>query len=494
MTGSGADVGQHWDAVVVGAGPAGCAAAAGLAGSGRRVLLIEAGPGEPRPASVAGLDIIAAAEEPTRQWAGMMVRDAPGGPLRAYRQGRGLGGGSMINALLLAPGDRRDYRRWEQDHHCRGWGPDAMEPWLTRVSRRIPGGQLNPGPLTGAFVQAAADRGHPVGGSSMDQDRLGVIEARLAIDGLRRRSAVDAYLQTDDALVGDGAGLTIRSGATVGRILIDGTTVTGVELADGERVRSPLVVLCAGAIATPQLLLASGVVRPPVGGRLKDHPSFAFTIGLRSNGNRQPGGPGWSRSISRLLRWSSGPEEHGDLQAFVIERVDGEGQAPMAVVVVGLMRVDGTGSIRSENRSPAAVTLGGEDSAGDRHRLALAVRDVHRLLGGDAMSPLVDTIHIDDRGTPAEALTAMTDDQLHRWLLAHPGPYSHPAGSCPMGPESDPRSVTSCEPAEAGRLLGHDGLYVADASIMPDLVQCGLQLPVMAVAERVTAAILATHR
>ena len=67
--------------------------------------------------------------------------------------------------VLLAPGDRRDYRRWERDLLCRGWGPEAMEPWLAGAARRITGGEISPGPLTVAFAEAAADDGQGCGGA-----------------------------------------------------------------------------------------------------------------------------------------------------------------------------------------------------------------------------------------------------------------------------------------------------------------------------------------
>ncbi len=514
----------RWDAVVVGGGAAGCVVAARLGAGGREVLLIEAGPGEPRPSAAAGLDIIAAAELADRQWAGLEVRHQPEGQRHRYRQGYGLGGGTMINALLLSPGDRDDYRRWAQVHRCAGWGPQDMDPWLSAVADRYPGRPLPPRSLSQAFESAAAAAGHAVGGSSMDQDRLGVLATRLAVDGDRRRTAVDAYLGSSDGRPA-AAGVSILTGRAVRRVIASDDRVTGVELADGETIDSPLVVLCAGAIATPALLLSSGIGGRSVGQRLKDHPSFAFTVALRSGDAEAPGGAqAQQRLVSRLLRWSSGPEERGDLQAFVIDRVDdgaaedpalrrrhrtaGEGAAgPMGVVVVGLMRVSSTGSV-SVDRQSVATTSGSTTSAvaaspaldvvtgvlgsvDDRRRLRSAVRHIGRLLRSRPMESLVGAIHIDDAGTPAAAIDTMTEVELDRWLVGHPGPYSHPAGSCAMGPSSDRRSVVACEPASAGRVLGCRGLYLADASILPDLVQGGLQVPVMAVAERVAAGILA---
>lgn len=492
---------DSWDAVVVGAGPAGCVMAARLVDSGRRVMLIEAGPGEPRPAAVAGLDVIAAAEDPSRQWPDSPVRARPDGPVRHYRQGFGLGGGSMINALLLSPGDHSDYQRWEQQYGCRGWGPDHMRPWLAKARAAIPGGSVAPGPMSEAFGRAAVGAGHDGGGTSLDPGRLGVLDARLAIEGGRRRSAVDAYLPGS---MSGGSGSSnlpaLLTGRLVTRIAAEGGRATGVELDDGRLLRSPLVVVTAGAIRTPGLLSRSGLVEGRSRFELKDHPSFSFTVSLRPESveGASPGSGETLRNVSQMLRWSSGPDEYGDLQAFVIDRVDdgrsASGSGPMAVVVVGLMRVSSTGSIAGATAESAEragdPTTGALTSQDDRRRFRSGVSEVYRLLRDPEVSPLVDEIYVDEIGTPAAAFDVMADDELDRWLIDHPGPYAHPAASCPMGPDGSARAVVSSEPERAGVLRGHEGIYLADASIMPDLVQGGLQIPVTALADRVAAAII----
>ncbi len=481
------------DAVVVGAGPGGCVMAARLAESGRRVTLIEAGPGEPRPTSVAGIDIVAAAEEQTRQWSDTAaVADRNGGAYH-YRQGFGLGGGSMINAMLLSPGDRSDYRRWEEQHRCAGWGPDDMAPWLSRAATAIAGQSVEPGPLTEGFGVAAAAAGHPVGGSTLDGDRLGWLTARLAATGGRRHSAVDAYLRPWLPWDNPTSTLTVLTDNPVERILLDGERAVGVALGDGTTIGAPLVVVSAGAVRTPGLLRRSGLTARPVGARLKDHPSFAFTVALRSP---TPGAP---RTVSRVLRFSSDRDRSGDLQAFVVDRVDG---GSYGVVIVGLMRVSGSGSIldAADGDDALDVTAGaggrpmietGAAAPDDRRRLANAVQLVGETLESPELRPLIERVFIDDRGTEAATLRTMSAAHIERWIGDHPGPYAHPAGSCPMGPEAAAGSVVASEPERAGSLLGYRGIHLADGSILPDLVQGGLQLPIAAVAERVAAGIVA---
>ncbi|MGH1491107.1 MAG: GMC family oxidoreductase N-terminal domain-containing protein [Acidimicrobiales bacterium] len=507
-----------WDAIVVGAGVGGCVVAAGLAAAGRQVLLLEAGPGDPRPASVIGLDTIAAAEEPSRQWPDLRVRssdpgfDAPGSSTassdRPYRQGFGVGGGSLINSLLLTPGDSHDYRRWQQQFGCDRWGPDDMAVFLESAATAFGGLPHDVGPVSEAFAAAASAAGHQEGGSSLDQDRLGILGSRLAVRSGGRRSVVEAYLGPQHGFVSeDGGGLAVRGDSAVRRVTMAGHGVTGVEFGDGHQERAPLVIVSAGAIRSPLLLSDSGLTHPAIGQGLKDHPSFAFTIALNRDEVDETYDPAsGARAISRLLRWSSDDSEHGDLQAFVVDRVDtspdGRGSAdgdsgPLAVVIVGLMRVTASGWVAPTAAESGAratgptVVTGALSTASDRERLRSGVLHILDLLRSAELSSLVREIYLDDRGTTADALSGMDPSAIDRFLAEHPGPYAHPAGTCAMGPEGHPGSVVSCQPETAGQVIDTDGLYVADASIMPDLVQGGLQVPVAAIAERVAAGILA---
>ena len=502
--------GDPADAIVVGGGVAGCVVAARLVEAGRRVVLVEAGPGEPRPATVAGLDIVAAADEPARRWPDLVVHRRFGTPAHPYRQGRGLGGGSMINALLLSRGDRVDYRRWEEVHGCVGWGPDGMAPWLDRAQAAFGGVTVPAGPVTEAFEAAALLAGHTSGGRTTDPDRLGVLQAESAVDGDRRRSAVDAYLPAlADGGPGPGGGpagagaLTVLTDRPVERLLFDGDRATGVEDAEGAVLRAPVVVVCAGAIRTPLLLLASdlppGVDRGRIGAGLCDHPSFAFTVAVP-----EPGRAGANRGIARVLRFTSEAPDAGDLQAFVVEGVGppgaggpgtGGGGPGLASVVVGLLRVVSRGRVGFAGRRLAGtgrpmVVTGALGHDEDRHRLRAGVRKVHELLRAGPMADLADGVYLDEAGTTADALATMDDTALDHLLADHPGPYAHPAGSCAMGPEGSPVAVVSSEEGQAGRVLGTRGLHLADASILPDLVQGGLMLPVAAIAERVAAELI----
>ncbi len=491
------------DAIVVGGGVAGCVVATRLAESGRRVVLVEAGPGEPRPASVSGLDTVAASQEASRLWSNCEIVDRPGLPGRPYRQGFGLGGGSMVNSLVLSPGDTDCYERWRSVNGC-DWGAEDMAPWLDLATETLPGEPATVGSLGLAFSDAAVAAGHRSGGSSMDRDRAGVMGAWLAKSDDRRRSTVDAYrLLPEESDLGYEPP-TVRTDSAVSSVLIDGDLrATGVELATGERIDAPLVVTCAGAIQSPALLIRSGLVARPVGAGLKDHPSFAFTVARKPSRGPSAESPA-DRAVSTVLRWSSGIDDGLDLQAIVIDRVDSpndrasraDDRPGFAVVVVGLMTVESSGSvaIADGSRDRVVATTGALSSQNDRLRLRSGVLAIEELLRRPELAAIVDEIYVDDIGTPSSALSAMDADELDSWIAGHPGPYAHPACSCPMGPPERETSVVSGRAGGLGRLLGYGGLYVADASIMPDLVNGGLQLPVAATAERIAAELIDQHR
>ncbi len=507
---------MRYDAIVIGAGPAGAAVARRLADDGRRVVLVVAGPGGPRPPSVMGLDLVAASAEASRHRAGLTVRDRPGGPMRPYRQGHGLGGGSMINGMLLTPGDRADYERWVGEWGCTGWGPDELAPWLDRARDDWPATQLEPGPVSAALAEAATADGLASGGNSLDGDRLGVLTASVAAADRRRWSAADVHLDGDGPATGSGpvsvpwelrggvaggesragGGIVVVPGRSVDRIVA--SSASGgheVRLDDGRAIGAPLIVVGAGALGSPAILARSRVTDRPVGATLVEHPSYAFSLVLRPDAEAARRLADCPPVVSTLVRWSSGPEWPGDLQAIAIDRVAPPGYQgrPLAVVAVGLMAVTARGSLRLDQATGASdveAVTGVLGTAGDRRRLRDGVRRVGRWLAAEPFGPLVEEVHLDDDGRPLADLEALSNDELDRLMALRPGPYAHPAGTCPLGPVDNPRSVTSIEVGRMGELLDHPGIRVVDSSIFPDLVRGGLQLPVTALASRIAQDII----
>lgn len=444
-----------WDDVVVGAGSAGCCVARRLADAGRRVLLLEAGPGRPAPEAVLGVDAFAAMAEPGWTW--------PGGD-GAPRSGRGVGGSSAINGLVAMVGQRDDYDRWERDLGCTGWSWTTLAPAFERARRALRLARHPGGSTTAALATAATAAGHPRGGSSSQPDRLGLLAADLTVHEGRRWSAADAYL------TGAGPTLCTRAHAPVSAVLLQGRRAVGVALDDGTALQAGRVLVAAGARHSPGLLRRSGIDRPGLGAGGRDHPAVAFTLH-----HRPPGPPPAGPPIAGLLRWTSGlgpGDPAADLQLLPIDHL-GAASGPRSMAMVALMAVRSSGTVEDPG------FLGDEL---DLARLVAGVRHALGLLRHPAVAAVAASITAPD-GTEAADLAELDDDELARWLPGALGGYAHLAGTCRMGPAEDPGRVVDLD----GSVVGHPGLHVVDASVFPDLPSATTNLPVLAVAEHLAA-------
>jgi choline dehydrogenase-like flavoprotein len=259
-------------------------------------------------------------------------------------------------------------------------------------------------------------------------------------------------------------------------VVFSGGRVRGVELVNGQRrelVGTPAVVLCAGAVHSPAILLRSGIgpparlralgieivaPRPGVGANLSDHPAVLLDLRLTEAAaararQTQPG--------SCLLRTE-------DLQVLPLDRTVG----PAAGLLVSLRRPVSAGSLRPAGADPALdLCLLAERADLDR------LRDGVRYAAGLLDHPALRAVAADRPALP--------DGDLDRWLRENCRALYHPSGTCRMGPPDDPGAVVD----EEGRVLGTDGLWVADASVFPAPLGVPPYLSVVMVAERLAAAV-----
>ncbi|MGF1598500.1 MAG: GMC family oxidoreductase N-terminal domain-containing protein [Acidimicrobiales bacterium] len=465
---------DRFDAIVVGAGTAGCVAAGTLSRAGLAVALLDAGPGLPLPPSLRSLDGAEALTEVDRFRPGLRARTGTGIEV-AYRSGWGVGGGSAVNTMVATPGDPADYDRWSA-MGCPDWSWDGVAPHLERVTGRHRLVDAEPGPLAEAVGAAAADAGFALGARSGQPGAVGFLPATLHADGTapssRRWSVVEAELD------GAGPALSVLARHPVHRVVTAGGRVRGVELAAGAAVlRADLVVVAAGAADTPLLLRRSGLAGVDVGRAIEDHPSFVFTVAL-APAARQPVGVAVP-AVSAVLRWGSPGEGGNDLLALIMDHVGvGEEGRRYGAVIVTVTDVEGRGRLDGSNAADLRFEPGWLDHPGDRRRMRRAVSTVAALLERVMAAGVAEAVLVDDRGTPAADLSGWSDDELDRWLVGHPGPISHLGATCRLGGGTLD---------QWGAVVGVDGVHVVDASVLPHLPNANPNLPILVVADRLAA-------
>jgi len=423
--------------IIVGAGSGGCVAAGRLADDpANDVVLVEHGPGLAPgevPSAIEGSDFLASFDETGRSHEGLTARR--GDVSMPYRRGRGIGGSSAVNAMIALRGDADQYREW-------GWD-DVDEAWSRlRLPEEHPA-DTELGPLDRALLDAdASARRSPL----TRRDR-------------RRVTSAEAYLWP----VWDNPNLTVMTEAAVAEILLDGRRATGVRLADGSEVAGDRVVVAAGAIHTPWLLARSGVAIEGIGSGLEDHPALTLTVELE-----QPVFGGLASAVHSV---------HGPLQLLALNRT-GTDEVGLrhGALLIGLMQPSGPpGSVRlaADPDAPPEIELGPLSDRRDVDALEAGLHLARDLLGRAAFQEVVREVYVDDHGT---RLAQLGDDRFREWIETA-GTYLHATSTCAMG-----RVVRS-----DGAVVGHEALYVCDASVFPAVPHVNTHLPTAMLAERLSA-------
>jgi choline dehydrogenase len=517
---------MKYDVVIVGGGAAGSVLASRLAeNADTSVLLLEAGPDYPDPDNLPdeikfGHTRLAEAEDSEHNWALRGTITEEQGEIHVA-QGKVIGGGSSINGQAMQRGFPEDFDSWSSLGN-KEWSYAKVLPYFRKSERDLdirddfhgtegpmPVRRRQSGPwpdIQKAFHAACLQSGFGTTGDTNGPNPSGIgVSPSNNLDGMRMSTAITHLYPVRHCL-----NLTVRGRAFVRKILIKDLKTVGVEVESGGEVfnvEADRIVLSAGAIKSPHLLMLSGIgpadqlqlfgiptvhELPGVGQNLWNHLSAQITFKVKDGITLAGGADAVHFSLHYTSQGSSAINDMVLRSSPVVderqERVPGlrtkylSGEVPpdrVARISCTLGLPDGSGYVRLASADPRVQPSFNYcylQHPNDIRRVREGLRLAIRLLESDAYKDVADhRIH------PTDDVLA-DDGALDLWIRQTVGTARHVSGTCKMGPDSDPMAVVD----QYCRVKGVQGLWVADASVMPRIPRSGgAHATVVMIGERV---------